>query len=132
MIPSVGKDIGVVFRIICHAQGSGLQVKRGGIVERLLVGLGGEEAIPLHGVDMHKHGMVLPLGCAERLDKRLQVVAVPDVDILISKGLEDIVLRHAVALAEGGEMRIERAVVFGYRHLVVVEHHDEIGMKLRA
>ena len=81
---------------------------------------------------MHDHGIGIVLDLTERLDKRADVIAIFHVPVCIAQRAEIVGLTLTVGVAQQAQVGIEAAVVLGYRHLVVVDHDDEIAAECRA
>ena len=62
----------------------------------------------------------------ESLDHRLDVVAVSHIEIVEAHSLEEVARRLAVGFAQQLQVVVKSAVVFGNRHLVVVDHHNHV------
>ena len=93
----------------------------------LLVLDGGGEAVTLLGVYVYHGGAVGVLDAGKDLDELLHVIAFLQIVIVEAPCLEPVVLALAVALAQGTQVLVDTTMVFGYRHLVVVDHDDDAG-----
>ena len=100
--------------------------------ETLLVSLSYGKSEAFHGVDVHYHGMVYVLYILECLYESGDVVAIFHIAVAIAHGTEYIWLGGAVCVAEQPKVGVEASMVFGYAHLVIVDHNDEIRAKCRA
>ena len=124
----LGKDVGIAL-----GGGGGVAggaVKGAAVVEALLIALGRGVSLAFHGVEVHHDRSPGVFDILKCLDERGQVVAVGHVHVVVSERAEDVARGGAVALAQGAQVVVEAAVVGGDRHLVVVDHHDEVGVQL--
>ena len=86
----------------------------------------------LLSVDVHHGRFVGTLHAAKHLDEFGNVVALLKIFIFKSPSLKPIVLAGAVALTQGAQIFVYAAMVFGYRHLIVVHHDDYACAKFRS
>ena len=91
----------------------------------LLVGYGWRKAVSLFGMDVNHSWLIGILHALEHFDELFDIVSFFQILIFKAPCLKPVVLACAVALAKGTKVLIYAAMVFGYRHFVVVYHDDD-------
>ena len=85
------------------------------------------QAMSLVGVDVHDDWMVDVLDFGERVDQRVDIVAVRHIPVVETEITEQVVFRCAVGGAQFGEPLVDAAMVGCNGHFVVVDDDDEVG-----
>ena len=75
---------------------------------------------------MHHDGMVNVLHLIEGGDECFELVALIHIEIVQAHGTEEVVATSAIRPSERCEVLVKSAMVFGNRHLVVVDHDDKV------
>ena len=99
-------------------------------MEALLLLLGKAVALALEGVDVEHHRAVRVLYAAECLNERRHIVALCHINVVEAHGFEEVARRLAVSVAKELQIVVKATVVFGNRHLVVVDHNNHVRVQL--
>ena len=84
----------------------------------------------LQRVDMDHHRMVDIAHFLESRDQSGNIVAGRHIPIIQAKRVEQIRLGGAAGRAQAGERTVHATEIAGNRHLIVVEHNDEVAALL--
>ena len=98
----------------------------------LLVGYGWRKSMTFLCVNVNHGRLIRILHALENLDEFFDVVTLFQVLVFKAPRLEPVVLAGAVALAQGTQVLIDSAMIFGDRHFVVVYHDDDARAEFRS
>ena len=76
---------------------------------------------------MHDHGTGNVFYPSESVYQSGNVVTVFHVDVIKPERLEKIARRLPVRVSQGFQVLVQTTMIFGNRHFIVVDHHDQIG-----
>ena len=98
----------------------------------LLIGYGWRKSMTFLCVNVNHGRLIRILHALENLDKFFDVVTLFQVLVFKAPRLEPVVLAGAVALAQGTQVLVDSAMIFGDRHFVVVHHDDDARTEFRS
>ena len=98
----------------------------------LLVGYGRRKSMTFLCVNVNHGRLIRILHALENLDEFFDVVTLFQVLVFKAPCLEPVVLAGAVALAQGTQVLVDSAMIFGDRHFVVVHHDDDARTEFRS
>ena len=86
--------------------------------------------MPFQGIDVYNDRMFGIFYGFESSDKFFNVIAVIEINIIEPHGFKEVAFCLAIGFPEQFKVLIQSAVVFGDRHLVIVDDYDHIGSGL--
>ena len=98
----------------------------------LLIGYGWRKSMTFLCMNVNHGRLIRILHALENLDEFFDVVTLFQIIVFKAPRLEPVVLAGAVALAQGTQVLIDSAMIFGDRHFVVVHHDDDARAELRS
>ena len=98
----------------------------------LLIGYGWRKSMTFFCVNVNHGRLIRILHALENLNEFFDVVTLFQVLVFKAPCLEPVVLAGAVALAQGTQVLVDSAMIFGDRHFVVVHHDDDARAEFRS
>ena len=129
----MGSDAGIIF--FCIRSGlryTLLNIERSTIVIAFFILLGRSIPFTFHRIDMNYNRMAAILHRRESIDQRFHIISFLDILIVKSHRFKEVTFTLPVTLTKRLQVFVQPAMIFGNRHLIVVDDDNHIAIKLRC
>ena len=124
------RHIFVAFTFHFHQRFSGINMKWSAVMPLFFVSLRRRISFSFQRLDMNDNRLFAVFYCRKCIDQRTHIISLIHITVVKSHRTKQIALCRSFRLTKQSEILVQTTMIFSNRHVIVIDHNNEIATKL--